>query len=165
MRFDGFWLAAAIGTTTFVAALGFQYLGGLYPCQLCISQRWALGIGIGGAALAAMTSGKTRLLFGAVAVGGFLAELGLAVYHTGVERGWWKGPETCSGGGSLPTAFDPAVMLSEASGRAPAACNEIPWELFGLSMANYNVFIAAAMAGLCVTALRRSALPSAKEVS
>jgi disulfide bond formation protein DsbB len=45
-------------------------------------------------------------------------------------------------------------MVEGASGKAPAACNEIPWDLFGLSMANYNVAIAALMALLCVMALR-----------
>lgn len=154
MRFNGFWLAAAIGSATFVAALGSQYIGGLNPCQLCISQRWALGVGIAGAVLAGLSRGAKRLVFGVVAIGGFVAELGLAIYHTGVERHWWKGPETCSGGGTLPETFDPAVVIAGASGRAPAACNEIPWDLFGLSMANYNVAIAALMALLCVVALR-----------
>ncbi len=149
-----FFLAAAIGFSTFVAALAFQYLGGLHPCQLCISQRWALGVGIAGAVLAGLTNGAARALFGVLAVIGFLAEIGLAVYHSGVERHWWQGPQSCSGGGSLPTAFDPAALSESASGRAPAACNEIPWDLFGLSMANYNVVIAAIMAMLCVSALR-----------
>ncbi len=149
-----FFLAAAIGTATFIAALGFQYIGGLPPCQLCISQRWALGVGIAGAAIAGMTNGMTRLVFGLVAVGGFLAEAGLAFYHTGVERHWWQGPQSCSGGAQLPSSFDPAVVAAGAAGKAPAACNEIPWDLFGLSMANYNVAIAGFMAALCIMALR-----------
>lgn len=149
-----FFLAAGIGIATFAAALAFQYIGGLHPCQLCISQRWALGVGIGGALLAGMTQGTARLVFGLIAVGGFLAEAGLAFYHTGVERHWWQGPQSCSGGGTLPTAFDPTALAAGASGKAPAACNEIPWDLFGLSMANYNVAIAALMAALCVMALR-----------
>ena len=154
MQSRAFFLAAAIGFSTFAAALAFQYLGGLHPCQLCISQRWALGVGIAGAVLAGLTNGATRILFGVLAVIGFLAEIGLAFYHSGVERHWWQGPQSCSGGGSLPTAFDAAAITESASGRAPAACNEIPWDLFGLSMANYNVVIAAVMAMLCVSALR-----------
>jgi len=149
-----FFLAAGIGAVTLAAALAFQYLGGLHPCQLCISQRWALGVGIAGAVVAGMTTGASRTVFGLVAIGGFLAEVGLAVYHSGVERHWWQGPQACSGGGSLPTSFDAAALAEGASGRAPAACNEIPWDLFGLSMANYNVAIAAFMAVLCMMALR-----------
>ena len=149
-----FFLAAAIGAATFAAALAFQYIGGLHPCQLCISQRWALGVGIAGAVLAGLSSGAKRVLFGVIGLFGFVAEAGLAIYHTGVERHWWLGPQSCSGGGELPTAFDPNAVFEGASGRAPAACNEIPWDLFGLSMANYNVAIAAAMAALCVMALR-----------
>jgi len=154
MQSRSFYLAAAIGSATFAAALASQYIGGLNPCQLCISQRWALGVGIAGALLAGMTTGMVRILCGLIAVGGFLAEFGLAIYHTGVERHWWQGPQSCSGGGSLPTTFDAAALAAGASGKAPAACNEIPWDLFGLSMANYNVAIAALMAALCVAALR-----------
>ena len=149
-----YFLAAGIGIATFAAALAFQYIGGLHPCQLCISQRWALGVGIAGAVFAGMTQGMARMVFGLIAVGGFVAEVGLAFYHTGVERHWWQGPQACSGGGTLPTAFDPTALAAGASGKAPAACNEIPWDLFGLSMANYNVAIAAFMAALCIMALR-----------
>ncbi len=151
---NAFLLAALVGAASFAAALAFQYIGGLHPCQLCISQRWALGVGIAGAALAAIVPSRWRVPFGLVAVLGFVAELGLAIYHSGVERLWWEGPQTCSGGGSLPTSFDATAMVVEASQRAPAACNEIPWDLFGLSMANYNVMLAAGMAWLCILGLK-----------
>lgn len=154
MRSKGFLIAAAIGGASFAAALAFQYLGGLHPCQLCISQRWALGAGIAGAVLATLSKGTLRVIFGVLAVLGFVAEVALAVYHSGVERHLWQGPQSCSGGGALPTSFDTAAVFESASGRAPAACNEIPWDLFGLSMANYNVVIAAVMAALCIGALR-----------
>lgn len=149
-----FFIAAAIGAATFAAALAFQYIGGLHPCQLCISQRWALGVGIAGALLAGLSKGAMRLLFGIIGVGGFIAEAGLAFYHTGVERHWWLGPQSCSGGGELPTSFNAGAVIESASRRAPPACNEIPWDLFGLSMANYNVAFAGVMAILCVMALR-----------
>jgi len=149
-----FFLAAAIGAATFAAALAFQYIGGLHPCQLCISQRWALGVGIAGALLAGLSKGALRVLFGVIGLGGFVVEAGLAIYHTGVERHWWLGPQSCSGGGELPTSFNAGTVFEDAAGRAPAACNEIPWDLFGLSMANFNVVIAAGMAFLCLMALR-----------
>lgn len=151
---DAFLIAALVGAASFAAALAFEHIGGLHPCQLCISQRWALGVGIGGALLAYLTKGSARVFVGLAAVIGFVAEAGLAIYHSGVERLWWEGPQTCSGGGSLPTSFDPGAMVAEASERAPAACNEIPWDLFGLSMANYNVVLAAGMAWLCIKGLQ-----------
>lgn len=146
-------LAAGIGASTFLAALLFQYVGGLPPCQLCIWQRYGLAVGIAGALLATMTRGGARILFGTIGALGFLAEMGVAIYHTGVERQWWKGPETCSGG-SLSTTFDPAKLAEATATKPPPACNEIPWDLFGLSMANYNVAIAGFMALLCVMAIR-----------
>ena len=149
-----FALAAAIGATTFGAALAFQYVGGLAPCQLCLWQRYALAVGIGAAVLAAISSGTLRFALGALAALGFAAEAALAAYHTGVERQWWAGPSGCSGG-ALPETFDPAAMLAGAAGKAPPACNEIPWSLAGLSMANWNVLIAGLMMAICIAGLRR----------
>lgn len=145
--------AAGLGLASFAGALYFQYVEGLPPCGLCMWQRYALGTGIAGAVLAALTTGGARLLFGLVAVLGFLWEAGVAIYHTGVERLWWDGPQACSGG-SLAVTFDPKAMAEAVASKPPPACNEIPWDLFGLSMANYNVALAAFMALLCLAGVR-----------
>lgn len=147
-----FLLAALLGASTFAAALYFQYVEGLPPCGLCIWQRYTLGVGIAGALFAALSTGTARILFGLIGAAGFLAEAGVAVYHSGVERKWWEGPQTCAGG-TLPTTYDPAAL----GAKPPPACNEIPWDLFGLSMANYNVAVAAFLMLLCLIGLRRAA--------
>ncbi|PJA60406.1 MAG: disulfide bond formation protein B, partial [Rhodobacterales bacterium CG_4_9_14_3_um_filter_71_31] len=33
-------LAAAGSAATLLAALGFQFIGGLAPCEMCLWQRW-----------------------------------------------------------------------------------------------------------------------------
>ncbi len=152
-----FLLAAAAGSATFAAALYFQYVEGLAPCKLCIWQRYGLGVGILGALIAAMTTGRAgRVAFGAIGAIGFFAEAAAAMYHTGVERKWWPGPSSCSGGGDLPLVFDPTALQAAAErGKPIPQCDDIVWDLFGLSMANWNVGMALGFMVLCMMGVGR----------
>jgi disulfide bond formation protein DsbB len=157
MQSRSFFLLAALGgAATFAAALYFQYVEGLAPCKLCIWQRYGLAVGIAGALVAAMTAGRAgRVTFGAIGAMGFLAEAAVAMFHTGVERKWWPGPSTCSGG-SLPTVFDPAALQAAAErGKPVPQCDEIVWDFLGLSMANWNVAIALGFMVLCMIGVGR----------
>jgi disulfide bond formation protein DsbB len=136
-------LAAGGSAALMLAALAFQHLGGLAPCKLCIWQRWPHGAAIVIGAVALAVPGRALPLMGMLAA---LTTAGLGLYHSGVERGWWPGPGTCTaadtGGLSTGQAFD--RMMSAPLVR----CDEIPWQLLGLSMANWNVVAALALAGL-----------------
>ena len=79
-------------------ALGSQYLGGLYPCEMCYWQRWPHGAAILLAALAFTApadSSRSRTLT-------LLAALGIAVsgaigvYHAGVEAKVFEGFTQCT---------------------------------------------------------------------
>lgn len=157
-----FWLAAMLGATTFAIALYFQYVQGLAPCALCIWQRYGLAVGIAGAAIAAMTTGRAgKVAFGAIGALGFLFEAGAAVFHSGVERKLWEGLPTCSGS-SISETFDPTALAAAASsGKAVPRCDEIVWDFIGLSMANWNVLLALGFMVLCavgVTRVKQAAL-------
>lgn len=81
------WLAMLGSVGLLLGAFAFQYIGGMYPCTLCIWQRWphAAAVVIGVMALA---SGLRVLPYlGAAAA---LVSAGLALFHTGVERAWWE---------------------------------------------------------------------------
>src|SRR5699024_12229204 len=83
-----------------LGALGFQYLGGLAPCPMCIWQRWPhlAAVVLAIAALAMRRSmprlGRPLVLAGAAAAA---VAAGLGVFHAGVEQGWWDGPSSCVG--------------------------------------------------------------------
>ncbi len=151
-----FLIAALSGAATFAAALYFQYVERLAPCALCIWQRYGLGIGIIGALLAAMTASRAgKVTFGALGALGFLFEAGAAVFHSGVERKLWEGLATCSGS-SLGDNFDPDALAAAAAGGKPVPrCDEIAWEFLGLSMANWNVFLALGFMTLCAIGVAR----------
>jgi len=154
--------AALAGAATFAAALYFQYVEGLHPCKLCIWQRYALGAGIGGALLAVLLP-FGKMLFGMIGFAGYASESAAALYHSGVEQKWWKGPQSCSGG--MGDSFDVGSFgTALAKGNVPQ-CDEIVWTFLGLSMANWNVPIAAALALVCATAAFRRVYSSSSSAS
>lgn len=147
-------IAAAGSAALLVSAFAFQYIGGLAPCALCLWQRWPHVVAVV-AGLVGMAVPATLLALSGA--GAMLVNSGIAAYHTGVERKWWPGPSTCSGGGEDLGAMSGADLLSMDAGPAIVMCDEIPWTLFGLSMANYNLAAGLVLAGLWVWAARRPA--------
>ncbi len=146
-------LAAGGSALLMLGALAFQHLGGMPPCKLCIWQRWphVIAIGIGVAAFA--LPGRGLPLAGALAA---LATSGIGFYHTGVERGWWEGPASCS---SASVSGLSADQLFEQVMSAPLVrCDEVPWALFGLSMASWNALLALILATLWLKAARATGI-------
>ena len=138
------------------AAFVFQYGFGYQPCILCIWQRWPYA--------AVLAFSITTLAFprwrgvgdALLVASGFalLANVGIASYHVGVEQHWWAGLDACTGGAAEARSVE--SLKAMLAGPPPARCDQIPWELFGLSMAGYNALYAlglAVFAGWC--ALRR----------
>ena len=114
--------------------------------MLCIYQRYAHGAaggaGLLGLALAAQPAAR-QLVTG---LGGLalLTGAGIAAFHVGVEQRWWRGTDEChSPGFSSDLTID---ELREALlGSRFVPCDEIPWELFGVSMAGYNFIFSLAL--------------------
>ena len=75
-------------------ALGFQYIGGLPPCEMCMWQRWALVTALV-VALAGWAAGGARAVL-ALAALVVLAGAGIAAFHAGVEQHWWQGFTECT---------------------------------------------------------------------
>lgn len=135
-------LLATLGSLgLIIGAYGFQYIGGMTPCDLCWPQRYGHFAAIAAGALALVVMPR---LFSFLAGLGVLFSGLVAIYHSGVERFWWEGPTTCTSG---PVTGLTAEELMEQIMNAPLVrCDEIAWELFGLSMANYNVMASLTLA-------------------
>lgn len=146
-------LALIISIGSILTALGFEYIGGYSPCPLCLEQRYAFYAGIPltflAMALVAERSRIAALLFLAVAVG-YLANAGLAAYHSGVEWHFWPGPDTCTASQALPTS--PADLLKGLDSARVVRCDEATWRLFGLSFAGWNVLISLALFAITLQA-------------
>ena len=141
-------------------ALISQYGFGLAPCALCIYQRWPYVIvGVIGLFILIFFRKRPKLAACLLALAGltFFTNMGIAFFHVGVEQKWWSGLKTCT----QPDFMGQDMTLEQMEAMIMAApvvsCGEIPWSLFGLSMAAYNVFLSfgygvySILAGIFIT--------------
>lgn len=132
-------------------ALGFQHLGGMAPCKMCIWQRYPHIVAICAGVLVAALGHRWMMLVGAAAAATTSA---IGFYHAGVEQGWWEGPATCSSG--AVSGLSPDALLDQILNAPLVRCDEIPWQMFGLSMAAWNAVISLVLVLLWVHAYRRT---------
>lgn len=145
---------AGLGSAAILAgAFGFQYLGGLAPCQLCLWQRWPHAAAIGIMLLALVLPWRILPLLGMLAA---LTTAGIGMFHVGVEYQWWEGLASCSGnsiaGLNVNDLLNPDVTIA-----APVRCDAVAWSMFGISMAGWNVILSLGLATLWVMAARKPA--------
>ncbi|MEQ8448058.1 MAG: disulfide bond formation protein B [Nitratireductor sp.] len=146
-------MAVVVGT-----ALGFEHLGGYIPCKLCLEQRMPYYIGVplmavaGLAALMRAPDWIVRLL---IAAGGLLMLYGLylAVYHSGVEWGWWAGPADCGVVAAPPSSE--GGILDAINTVIPPSCDKASLRVLGLSFAGWNAIASLALAVIALRAAAR----------
>ncbi|WP_114964390.1 disulfide bond formation protein B [Alkalilacustris brevis] len=148
-RSTGILLAAAGSLGLLLAALVFQYGFGMAPCALCIWQRWPHLVAVALAGPAVALAGPLWPLLGGAAAA---TSGGIGVYHTGVERGWWQGPQACSAGPDIG-ALSPEELFAQIMAAPVVRCDEVPWEMLGLSMASWNALASFGLAALWVAVL------------
>lgn len=145
-------LAAAGSLAMLLGAFGFQYIGGMAPCKLCLWQRWPHAAAILIGVLAMFSSSRALPYLGALAA---LTTAGLGLYHTGIERHWWQGPTTCTSGSVEGIAT--SDLLDQILAAPVVQCDQVAWEMFSLSMASWNMLASLALALIWVAAARRQA--------
>ncbi len=139
-------LALVIPSALMLGALGSQYIGGLYPCEMCYWQRWPHDVAI----VLALFAFGTRVdraahILVALAALAIMTSGAIGVFHAGVEYGWWQGITTC--------ATTAAGVSLEDIMRAPVVRCDVPqWTLFGVSLAGFNAIISLG-AGLLILGL------------
>ena len=139
-------LAGAGSFALLAGAFVFQALG-YPPCQMCLWQRWPHVAAILIAAVALRFGGRALPALGAVAAG---TTGGLGVFHTGVERGWWQGPTSCSGGGLDGLS---GVDLLAVDGPRIVMCDQVTWEFLTLSMASWNAIASFGLMAVWISAV------------
>ena len=144
-------IALAGSAALLLGALAFQHLGGLYPCILCLWQRWPhlVALLLGLAAL--KWQGPALPALAGLAV---LTSAGIGAYHFGVEQDWWAGLQQCAVN-TLADVSSADLLNTDVSVGSPAACDKIAWSFLGLSMAGWNVLASTGLAGLWALAARK----------
>lgn len=144
-------LAGAGSAALLLGALGFQAIG-YAPCDLCILQRWP-HLAAAVIALAAVLTGGLRLWAWAGALAAALAT-GLAVYHSGVEWGFWTGPASCTAAADIGS-LSVQDLMRKIEAAPVTRCDEVAWRFLGLSMAVWNALISAGLTVLWLLAAGR----------
>lgn len=143
-------LAAGGSAALLLGAWGFQALG-YAPCKMCIWQRWPHGIAFVIGVLALIVPFAGLLVLGALSAATTGA---IGVYHTGVEKGWWQGPDTCTSGDI--TELTSEQLMEQIMGAPLVLCDVVAWEFLMLSMASWNAVFSFGLAAVWLFALRKT---------
>ena len=121
-------------------AFASQYIGGLYPCEMCWWQRYPHAVAIVLAALAFTAradSARSRTLVmlaaAAIALSG-----AIGVYHAGVELQIFAGFTTCS---TTAKAASTAELLKKLMKVPLVRCDQVQWAFLGISLAGWNAIL------------------------
>ena len=144
-------LALGVPLALLGGALLSEYVGKLYPCEMCWWQRYPHAIAILlaiGALLQPLSAPRTRVLtlLAALAIA---ASGAIGVFHAGVEYGWWEGLTTCTSSGATSLEDIMAVRL--------VRCDQVQWALAGISLAGFNALFSLGGALLIVLFAQRRA--------
>ena len=133
-------IALLLPAALLTGAFGSQYLGGLFPCEMCWWQRYAHMVAFALAVIAFTATAHTPraraftlLAALAIAVSG-----AIGVYHAGVEAKIFEGFTQCteiSKGGST------ADVLRQITHAPLVRCDEVQWRFLGISMAGWNAIL------------------------
>lgn len=142
-------LIALIGLASLALIAGawfFELVLNLRPCKLCLEQRSPHYAAIGLAALALLLARSPRLQLAALIGLGLLMawSTGLGVYHSGVEWGFFTGPNDC-GGAAAPAAAGVQDFMKQLQTTRVVSCTEAAWRLLGLSLAGWNALASLAL--------------------
>lgn len=144
------WLALLVPAGLLGGAYLSQYGFGLWPCEMCWWQRYPHFAALPLVLVALLRPpGRAFVMLAALAV---LVSGLIGFYHAGVEYGWFPGLTTCTS--EVRLGGDPL----EAILNAPLVrCDQVQWELFGISLAGFNFLISTAAALAIFALLRRAA--------
>ena len=135
--------AALLGGAFIFQALGYP------PCAMCIWQRWPHVVAIGIGVVAFFIPARILAWFGALAA---FTTGAIGVYHTGVERDWWEGPSSCTGGGGLDGLSGSDLLAIE--GPRVIMCDQVSWEFLTLSMPSWNALWSFVLVVIWIMAAR-----------
>ena len=133
-----------------IGALLFQYLGDLPPCKMCYWQRYPHLIAIILAIIILITKLYWLALVGLLAT---FSTASIGAFHTGVEKGWWKGPQSCTVESIDNLPID--QLVNQIMSAPVVRCDDIPWQMLGLSMASWNMLLSLPLCLFWALAVRK----------
>ncbi len=128
-------LALILPTALMAGALGSQYIGGLYPCEMCMWQRWphdvAIVLALFSFAFRKASVDRIMVVLAALAI---IVSGVIGAFHAGVEYGWWQGLTSCA-------VTSQGVTIEDIMSAPVVRCDQAPWTLAGISLAGFNALL------------------------
>ena len=122
-------------------AYGFEYVGGLFPCEMCWWQRWAHMAAVAFALVAVAGGGRLpdrgRIFVWLAALAILISGL-IGGYHAGVEAKIFEGFTQCT---SVIVGGSSEDLLERIMAAPLVRCDEVQWSLLGISMAGWNAIL------------------------
>ncbi|MBT4880250.1 MAG: disulfide bond formation protein B [Alphaproteobacteria bacterium] len=114
-----------------------EYIGGLKPCILCIYERYPYGL-VAGISLIGLFHKRYLSIYILFCALSYLVNVGISVYHVGVEHHIFSLSAACGGfpSGNAETLEE---LRAQIMATPVVRCDIVPWRLFGFSMAEYNL--------------------------
>ena len=131
-----FKISFLVSSIMLISAFYLEYFHGALPCDLCITQRWFHGAIIAYSLVIIFILNKTSISKKLLLLGGTILWLSSSIaglYHFGIEMNFWTGPDGCSS--NIDFSKDTLTYLLNKS---PIKCDEVMFEIFGLSLAGWN---------------------------
>ena len=131
-----FKISFLISSLMLTSAFYLEYFHGALPCDLCITQRWFHSAIIAYSFIIILIIKKTLISKKILLIGGAILWLSSSLaglYHFGIEINFWTGPDECSS--NVDFSKDTLTYLLNKS---PIKCDEVMFEIFGLSLAGWN---------------------------
>ena len=118
-----------------------QYVFGLQPCILCHYQRIIFWLTtVNSLIFLYIKPFKTQIIGQILAIILVVANLGVAGFHSGVERKIFFLGSCSAQNTELEEITDPNLLLSALQQTNAVRCDQPQFKFLGLSMADYNVF-------------------------
>jgi len=136
-------------------ALGSQYFGGLYPCEMCHWQRWPHYAAIVLATGAFVLPGQgVRAVLVALAAFAMATSGAIGLFHAGVEYHWWQGITPCTA--TVKASGGSAAEILDRIMKAPIVrCDAPQWTFGGISLAGFNALFSLAGAATILALMTR----------
>ena len=131
-----FKISFLISSLMLISAFYLEYFHGALPCDLCITQRWFHGAIIAYSLIIILILNKNLISKKILILGGAILWLSSSLaglYHFGIEMNFWTGPDGCSS--NIDFSKDTLTYLLNKS---TIKCDEVMFEIFGLSLAGWN---------------------------
>ena len=121
-----------------IAAYFIQYVLKHQPCNLCLIERIPYFFSIVIISICLFTKKFEKLSLIILSLIFFSATL-IAFYHFGIEQGFFNESSVC-GLNSLSNELSKEALLNQLK-KMPVNCKDVTFEIFGLSLATFNIFI------------------------